>query len=72
MVEGSKDAVRDRFGAGVEFGLHGSGGEVGAYLPGSSEHAGIVGLTGLSECFLRYFAAWFSRFVRMGGAASEE
>lgn len=40
MVENSKDAVREGLGTGVEFvGLRGSGGVVGAYLPGSSEGA---------------------------------
>ena len=67
MVADGKDAVREGFGACVEFvGLRGSGGGVGAYLPGGPEAAGIVGLGGLSEFFLCCLAGWFSRFGPMG------
>ena len=67
MVENSKDAVWVSFGLGVELvGLHGSGSVV-AYLPGNSEPDDVVCVTGPPACLLRYPAAWFSRFVRMGG-----
>jgi len=55
MVENSEDAVRQ--GAGVEFGLHCSGGVVFAGLLPNSESVGPVGivvLTALAGRFLQH------------------
>jgi len=65
MVDSSKDAVGDRFGADVEFGLRCSEGSGGAYLSTNWKPAVIVDLTGLSEGLLRRVSAWL-RFDRGG------
>ena len=65
MFDGSKDAVGERFGADVEFGLRCSVGSGCAYLSTNWKPAVIVGLTGLSEGCLRRVSAWM-RFDRGG------